>query len=170
MAADTLTQKALKESLYYDPETGIFTRKIKANTAKVGDIAGGKTAVGYIAISVRGKGYLAHRLAFLYMEGIFPTDQIDHINHNKSDNRWSNLCHVTNTTNHHNLGKRITNTSGVTGVSWGSCHGKWEAYITVGLKRYNLGIYDDLVSAARKRAEAEIEFGFHKNHGLDLTG
>lgn len=98
-----ITQKELLQNLLYDKDTGIFTRKISLNTkVRVGDIAGGKDAKGYICIRVVGKTYKAHRLAWLYMYGNMPIAEIDHINGIKDDNRIANLRDVTKNVNQQN--------------------------------------------------------------------
>ena len=80
-----VTQNRLKEIFTYDKSTGIFFR-VKG-TRKVGYV----NTKGYIRISVDGKGYFAHHLAWLYVYGIFPETTIDHINHVRTDNSIDNL-------------------------------------------------------------------------------
>ncbi len=105
-----LTQDRLKELLHYCPETGVFTWiKTNGSRGKKGNIAGSINPIGYLDIGVDSKVYKAHRLAFLYVEGYFPEYGLDHINRNKSDNRWSNLRQVSQTCNMRNVKKeRIT--------------------------------------------------------------
>jgi hypothetical protein len=86
-----LTQDILRSLLRYNPTTGEFTWLASQYRIKAGDVAGSKRTDGYIAIGVGGKLYKAHRLAFLYMEGEFPKDQVDHLNGIKIDNSWANL-------------------------------------------------------------------------------
>ena len=81
----------IRDLLGYDPETGLFTRKVQRGKHKEGEIAGCLNAKGYVEIKACGKIYEAHRLAHLFMTGSWPSEQIDHVNHIKSDNRWSNL-------------------------------------------------------------------------------
>jgi hypothetical protein len=50
---------------------------------------------GYITIGFKYKHYLAHRLAFLYMTGQWPKEQLDHINGIRDDNKWANLREAT---------------------------------------------------------------------------
>lgn len=74
-----LTSETLKELLHYNPETGIFTwAKNAGQRAQVGRIAGSRTPSGYIKISLSRKLYAAHRLAWLYMTGSWPENEIDH--------------------------------------------------------------------------------------------
>ena len=82
---------------------------------KAGTIAGSPDAYGYLQIMIDGKMYKAHRLAFLYMLGDFPPNNVDHINGKPGDNRWINLRAVTqkqNTQNRKATGRlRIRNVS-----------------------------------------------------------
>ena len=90
-----------------------------------------------------------------------PEDMIvDHIKHNRRDNRKSKLRILSYSNNNMNQCKRINNTSGVTGVSFYKNSNKWNAYITVNYKKINLGYYINFEEAveARKRAE-EKYFG-----------
>lgn len=160
-----ITQKELKESLHYNPNTGIFTRLKSGGTAKKGSVAGGLNNRGYIHIRVGGKKHLAHRLAFLYMTGKFPEDQIDHINHIRDDNRWLNLRKATNQDNKKNSTLYKNNTSGTAGVRWHKPSKRWEARIGVNCKLKNLGTFVDRFEAICVRKSAENKHGFHGNHG-----
>lgn len=109
-----LTSERLKELLWYSPETGSFTWLVtRPGTAKKGTIAGRVNNKGYRHISVDGKRYAAHRLAWFYVYGKWPAYQIDHINRDKDDNSISNLRDVDQSTNLANTGPQKNNTSGV---------------------------------------------------------
>jgi hypothetical protein len=98
-------------------------------------------------LSIDGRQYAAHRLAWLHMTGEWPPADIDHANGDPGDNRWNNLRAATRAQNISNGRKRSTNTSGFKGVSWRSAKEKWQAAITVnGLKRF-LGYFDDPAEA-----------------------
>lgn len=154
-----LTANRARDIFEYNPETGIFIKKIES--IEVGSI----TEYGYMRISVDGKHYLLHRIAWLIMTGDWPTDQIDHINGNRSDNRWINLRQADNKENSRNQSLRSTNKSGVVGVNWIQKLNKWRAQITVDGKPIHLGVFSEISDAKDARKKAEKNFGFHENHG-----
>lgn len=154
-----LTQSRLKELLNYDPDTGIFTRRVSAsNRVKIGDRAGSVNGMGYRHIYVDGNLYLAHRLAWLYVYGGFPPSGIDHINAVKDDNRIVNLREATQSENNQNRAKQSNNTSGFRGVSWHATAKKWHARIGVGNKLKHIGLFDtpEAAHAAYLAAKAEL--------------
>lgn len=114
-----LTQARLHELLSYDPETGVFTRKIKVGNMPAGSIAGGIRKDGYLQISVDYVRILTHRLAWLYVHGSFPAGDIDHIDGNRQNNAISNLRDVDRATNLQNLKrpKRTNKSTGFLGVT-----------------------------------------------------
>ena len=140
-----LSLQQLKESLIYDPLTGIFTRK---KYARKGKNAGGFDTHGYIHIGVNGKQYKAHQLAWLYVYGEFPKNQIDHINGNRKDNRIENLRVVSSVIN--NL-----NRSTAKGVY--KHQNKFRARIKINGKHLHLGLFEteDLAKKAYLSAKKE---------------
>lgn len=167
----TITQEELKRLLHYDPMTGIITRKIStANRIKVGDIAGWikiSNGKSYIRMSISNRLYLAHRLAWLYITGSFPNGEIDHVNGNGLDNRFSNLRDVMSADNM--LNKRIykNNKSGATGVLYRDRDSAWVSSIGYNGKRIFIGQFNNLFDAVCARKNAEIMYGYHKNHGTN---
>lgn len=156
-----LTQERLKEVLSYNPNTGIFIWKQSlSNNVKINSDAGTFSAKRYIVIGIDSKMYLAHRLVFLYMEGYFPEYDVDHINRNKSDNRWVNLRHVSRQCNIRNGRVRCNNTSGITGVSERKRNGKWRATIEANSKSIALGDFTDIKDAVQARWDAEVKYDF----------
>ena len=156
-----ITAERVREVLDYDPETGIFTRKVRlAHRHQVGDVAGQKHTKGYVLIGVDSELYYAHRLAWLHYYGYWPIDQIDHINRDKADNRISNLRDVTNAENHRNRSANSNNKSGHLGVYWVKRTGRWEAAITVNWVKIPLGQYDQLEDAIAARKAAEAKYGY----------
>lgn len=142
-----ITQEILKQRLDYDPATGVFTRKLPLWLQ--GDIAGAKQILGDVHIYVNCKPYKAHRLAWLYMTGAFPEKHIDHINRDRTDNRWCNLREATNQQNSYNSSKRKQNTSGAKGVYWSKTSGKWKAQIKIDGKIKYLGVYPSVAEASK---------------------
>lgn len=100
-----LTQERLKQVFDYDPQTGVFVRKLKQSGVARGAVSGSLCKEGYLVTSVDGKLYKCHRLAWLYMSGAWPQGNIDHINGNKSDNRIENLRDVSQQVNIENQRK-----------------------------------------------------------------
>ena len=88
---DKLTAERLRERLHYDAGTGVFTRRVGSGHARAGDMAGTVHRTGYVRISIDGRKYTAHHLAWLYVHGVWSSDQIEHINRKRSDNRLVNL-------------------------------------------------------------------------------
>lgn len=176
MQKSELNHDYLISRLDYDPETGVFIHKAKPhdsdcrakqwNARFSGSVAGSFNNKGYINIEIDSKSYKAHRLAWFYVNGQFPDGDIDHINHVKSDNRLSNLRVVTNQQNCMNRSMTDLNTSGAVGVHWCKTNSKWVASIGLNGKRLTLGKFKDKSKAISVRKKAEVEFNFHKNHGV----
>jgi len=162
-----ITQGKLKKHLSYDPNTGVFVKLTSTNNRhKVGDIAGSLDYKWYTILRIAGDNYKSHRLAFLYMTGKFPKNQVDHINHIRNDNRWINLREVTHQENNRNLSKAKNNKSGVTGVCWNCKSNMWQSYISLMGKRIYLGLFKNKQDAINARKQTEIKYGFHTNHGV----
>jgi hypothetical protein len=138
-----LTASRLKDLIHYNPGTGIFTWKvIKSRSANIGSVAGGVNFKGYITIGIDGKRYTAHRLAFLFMNGEFPSDEVDHANGIRIDNRWSNLREATGSENQQNHKINCNNTSGYLGVCKFTGTNRWLAQIAVNGRNKYLGLFD----------------------------
>jgi len=136
------TSERLRELFSYDPDTGVFVRLVRTNPrVHVGDVAGCISSAGYLRIRVDIGQYYAHRLAFLYMTGSWPTFDIDHKNGNGLDNRWDNLRSATRSQNMANTKLPLTNTSGYKGVRWDKARGKWRAEIRIKGRSRHLGLF-----------------------------
>ena len=96
-----------------------------------------------------------------YGEGL----DVDHINHVRNDNRLFNLRFVTRSENSKNQSLSSKSTTGVTGVSFLKARKKYIAQIGVNRKLIYLGMFETLEEAAAARAEANLKFNFHNNHG-----
>lgn len=136
-----LTQERLKELLDYDPETGVFTWKSRIRGIRIGQVAGSNVK-GYRQIQIDKERHYSHRLAWLYIYGCWPLNELDHINRIKEDNRIANLREVTRQENCWNIGKLKTNSSGYTGVNLHKQYGKWRANIRIQGKYKHLGYFN----------------------------
>ncbi len=99
---------------------------------------------------------MAHRLAWLFVHGVWPKEQIDHRNGIRDDNRFVNLREATLAENNQNRGVSPRNTSGHTGVYFNKKTGKWHAEIMTNRRKKHLGCFNDIEDAisARKAAKA----------------
>lgn len=158
-----LTSKKVKILLSYNYLTGYFfwNKRPKHTRIDITQPAGCHDKKGYIIIRIKGKGYKAHRLAFLWMEGYWPEHGIDHDDRIKDNNIWNNLKETSQSCNCLNKNIMLTNTSGVTGVCWIPAQQKWRATF----RRYNIkndyqGQYTDFEDAVRARWEAEKKYKY----------
>jgi hypothetical protein len=165
-----LTAERLREVLDYDKISGLFTWKYPINNRiKVGDIAG-YIAQGYWRISVDGKTYLGHRLAWLYVTGEWPVLHIDHEDTNRSNNAFKNLREATVAQNHFNIGITASNTSGFKGVSWFNRTRKWRARITIEGCNKTIGYFETKEAAHKAYCQAAVKhYGEFANFGLRPT-
>jgi hypothetical protein len=152
-----LTSERLRELLHYDPETGIFRwRAGRQGVPKTQTKAGYITKNGYRSICVDYFTMREHVLAWLYMNGEWPTNDIDHRNGIRDDNRWGNLRDVTRGINMQNLKKaRCDNKSGLLGVS--PNHKRWSASIKVDGIKLHLGTFDTPTEAHNVYLSAKRE-------------
>jgi len=164
-----LTFNEVDELLRYDPETGVLRwKKRTSNRVRVGDVAGSKHPEGYVSIKVNGIQYLAHRIVWLLKTKTWPTGQIDHIDHERSNNRFENLRDTNNRGNARNQKRSSRNTSGATGVSWNVRDRRWRADIYGENGRENLGDFVNKSDAIAARIARESAIGYHKNHGCTI--
>lgn len=158
-----MTQDYLRSILVYDPDSGDWEWKFRPNRIRgwneryAGKPAGTISPYGYNVITIDARIYQAHRLAFLYMIGRMPNADVDHINRNRLDNRWSNLREATRAENHANKGLTKRNKSGFKGVSWSKSQRKWAAQICRNRRNRYIGFYDTKEAAAKAYAEAAEE-------------
>lgn len=158
--------EVVKSLLDYDPDTGIFVWKVqRSGPSQRGAPAGSLNMGGYLSIGVAGRRCLAHRLAFLIMTGREPQNTIDHINHDRCDNRWSNLRDCTQAENNWNyspIDYKPNCSSRYTGVARLAREGaaKWSARIMRDGVCYRLGAFDteeaarDAYAAAKRNLHA----------------
>ncbi len=160
-----LTLDRLREVLHYDPETGIWTWLVTLSSRNPAGNLACKTKhdTGYHRVSIDGHRYKAHRLAWLYMTGEWPKNQIDHKNIIRHDNRWENLREANQQQNSANM-IRGTSNSGLKGVF--KKKNRYLAHITVNYKSIYLGTFQSKEEAAEAyRAAAETNFGLYARTG-----
>ena len=161
-----ITQQRLKELLRYDSETGVFHWLVnRGKNGTKNKLAGSRLTEGYLVITIDGRSYIAHRLAWLYVYGVWPTSGLDHINRVHDDNRITNLREATCAQNMQNRNSLSNNKSGVVGVSWNKRINKWSASIKVSYKTIRLGNFSSIEHAAIARAEAKAKY--HTFHPKD---
>ena len=176
---ERVAPEILRRLLTYDPETGrLYWR------ARTRDLCGDETAwkrwnrnyagteaftarttAGYLKGKVLDKTCLAHRVAWAIVHGAYPAEHIDHINHDKTDNRLVNLRAVSGAENHKNRKLPQDNKSGMVGVLRDVTRARWRAYFCADSKRTTLGYYHCFARAASARKTAEAQHGYHQNHG-----
>lgn len=143
-----LTAEHLRYLLSYDPSTGVFIRRVSPRTDRAGRPTGSINPTGgYHLIRLEGRSYMSHRLAWLYMTGEWPEEEIDHINGIRSDNRFENLRAVKARHNHSNRGLSSRNTSGHSGVAWNRANKNWRASFRQDGVRVEVGSFSDLQDA-----------------------
>jgi hypothetical protein len=159
------TVKELTRLFAYDPETGRLTWLALPDACrriKVGDEAGSVSRGGYRIVIIGRRSFKVHRIVWKMMTGYDPTDQIDHADGDRANNRWSNLREATNGQNRHNTKLARNNRSGVKGVCWDGRRNVWVAYIGSGKKQTRLGRFKSFDEAVevRQRAAAETHGEF----------
>ncbi len=172
----------LREILKYDPETGVLTWRVRGVAWFVKDEQAeawnaryaGKPAFvvfdtrGYLNGKIFSHRYFAHRVIWALVHGVWP-ERVDHISGVRTDNRIANLRNVSGVENDRNRKRPITNTSGVIGVVWHKGKQRWVAQIGVDNRMIFIGQFADFEEAVAARKAAEVEYGYHENHGRGVA-
>lgn len=175
----TLTAAELQEYLLLDEETGrLFwrerPRKMFSSAREAGrwntryarkEAFTSVQSSGYRSGSIWRVHYAAHRVVWAMVHGEWPVGQIDHIDGDRLNNRPGNLRDVTHRQNTMNRGIRRDNTTGVVGVVRHRRTGSYDASISDGGRKVHLGCFTNLDAAREARRQAEVELGYHPNHG-----
>lgn len=143
-----LTADRLRQLFEYDPETGVFKRLTSIGGTTAGDVAGCLHSSGHLVIRIDHILYKAHRLAWLMVTGAWPEKDIDHIDGNQTNNRFSNLRDVDDSTNMQNQRTaRADNKVGLLGVSLDRERGSYKAQIKCAGKTLLLGRFKSPLEA-----------------------
>lgn len=156
-----LDAETLRKLLDYNPDTGMFRWRVtRTGKALKGSIAGAlhvnRDGYRYIRIRINGKLYVAHRLAWLYVYGAWPSKQLDHMDEDATNNRIYNLREADPEENIRNRGIQSNNRSGYKGVRFKS--GKWEASIKIAGKQSYLGRFANPAEAHAAYCEAAKKY------------
>jgi hypothetical protein len=157
----------IKSVFTYNPDTGdlIRIKTAPSTRAWLGRTVTSKNAYGYYSVRLAGKTYLVSRLAFVFMTNEWPSGLVDHINGDRTDNRWSNLRDCSRAQNNQNL-TTMRGHSGFRGVHWDKRFQRWKASIKANGLRYNLGSFaskEDAINA-RLKASKELHGEFAGKH------
>jgi|DEB0MinimDraft_10_1074344.scaffolds.fasta_scaffold83881_1 hypothetical protein len=156
----------LRQLLRYEPDTGkLYWRERTSNRIKIGEEASTVNAYGYVVVGVLNHRLPAHRIAWAIYHNEWPTQEVDHINGDRSDNSIKNLRNVSPVQNKQNTKIYSTNTSGTHGVAYNKQNKNWRVRITVNKQIIEIGSFKNLDDAIVARKKAEAKYGFHPNHG-----
>jgi hypothetical protein len=154
-----VSAEEIRRLVGYDPETGVFVWKHREegtagcslgwNGKNAGKVAGTTMGLGYRMLTFFNRKFLAHRVAWCYVHGSWPPDQIDHINMIRDDNRIVNLRLATNQLNTVNRTAQANNVCGYRGVRLHKASGLWHARITVGGREHSLGYWKTAEDASK---------------------
>jgi hypothetical protein len=153
-----IDQELVKKLFYYDAASGMLIwRNGNGRNVKPWQQAKALNGNGYFTVKIQNKSYPVHRIIWLYVNGNFPSQEIDHKNRIRNDNRLCNLRAVSRTDNCQNISLPRHNKSGHIGVSWFKKEKSWTVYVKVNKKNKWLGCYKNLDDAvvARKAGEAQ---------------
>lgn len=162
--------KDWNEVFIYEETTGFLFWKIRpATKVRAGDVAGWVDSRGYVRVLFKGRKYQAHRIIWDILNPQNPVgtdEEIDHIDHDRANNRPHNLRKASRNLNMCNKTLYKNNRSGVPGVCWRKDISKWAVRVNSGGIHLHLGMFPDLFDAVCARKSAQNKLSFHKNHGV----
>lgn len=163
--------KLVRDRYYYCGDTDTLRWNIKVYIYNVGDEVGGITTNGgisYMRTKLKGKHEYLHRLVWLYTYGYWPTEDIDHLDGDGTNNAISNLRHVSRAINLKNKrrGKTLIATSGYRGVE--CVADKHRAWKKEGGVKTHLGMFDTPEEAYEVRMDWEKNKDFTDRHMMPV--
>lgn len=150
-----ITQAQLLKSHYYNPETGLFYKRMKAGQLKE---VGCDNGHGYLRTTIAYRQTLIHQLIWLYMTGTWPNGYIDHIDNVRKNNAWSNLRLGSQGENLQNrkVAMPYNKSTGLLGTAQVRS-GKFTASICLDYKVKHLGTFDTPEEAHQAYIKAKRE-------------
>ena len=160
MALEYPSKSMIEEKISYNPDTGLFYSIISKRNVGYLD------KDSYIVINIYNQEYRAHKLAMIIQGSDLIGLEVDHADGVRSNNKLSNLSAVTKRVNAKNKRLKSNNKTGIHGVGWDKCLGKWRSRISTDKNRYtSLGCFSSFFDACCARKSAEVVNGYHENHG-----
>ncbi len=164
-----ISHEELKELIQYDPFKGIVTWKIKpCKNILAGSRAGAvvkSRKKSYRSIRIKGVVKREHCWIWYLVTGVYPDNEIDHLNGDGTDNRWSNIRKVNPSINRHNCRRFSNNKSGITGVFWSDKKNTWFVTFCINKKQKRIAQRIDFFEACCIRKSLENKHGYNKQHG-----
>ncbi len=157
-------------TLNHDEGTGKLYRKMSKYCKTPWKEVGCLDSYGYLQAKFGGLNCLLHRVIWWAYSGMWPKGAIDHEDHDRANNRLTNLRVATDEQNSKNKTLPITNKSGHLGVHRNGRGDSWIAAITSNGCKIYLGSFSSLDEAIAARQVANIKYGFHVNHGSVQNG
>jgi len=134
------------------------------NGKNKGKKAGYENGKGYLKLRIDGKAFYVHKIAFALYNGYYPEHQVDHFDHNRQNNKASNLLKSSHIENSKNQKLRHDSPTKTLGVSFNIERNKWK--VRIGQKF--LGYFETEEEAIRVRKQAEKELDYSESHGANL--
>lgn len=132
-----VTAEMVRHKFHFDEALGRLRHRLPSRRAYVGRIASISARLGYRQVRLNKRLYSESRLIWLWVYGVLPKNEIDHINGIRDDNRIQNMRDATRAENVRNQGSRGPNLKGTSRRK-----NRWIAQIGANYKRIHLGVFD----------------------------